>query len=154
MEQLSLDNYQKFKDLSVFPSEQIVKLFLSIPKAKTLQYLRGFKKDNLEDLLKSAPGHLNEQWRKALEAEPDTVGELMQSAPLVLNGNLTIEDAIKEITKIPKQIIFTYGMVVDDDDKLTGVLVFRDIFYHKSEELLKDICFKDPLCFNPDEDIM
>jgi len=154
MEQLSIDNYQKFKDLSVFPSEQVIKLFLSIPKAKTLQYLRGFEKDNLENFLKDAPSHLSEQWRKALEAEPDTVGELMQSAPLVLNGKLTIEDAIKEITKIPKQIIFTYGMVVDDDDKLTGVLVFRDIFYHKPEELLKDICFKDPICFNPDEGII
>ena len=120
----------------------------------SILFIRWESQDNLENFLKDAPSHLNEQWRKALEAEPDTVGELMQSATLILNGNLTIEDAIKEITKIPKQIIFTYGMVVDDDDKLTGVLVFRDIFYHKPEELLKDICFKDPICFNPEEEII
>ena len=53
MEELSIENYQKFKDLSVFPSEQVIKLFLSIPKAKTLQYLRGFEKGDLENLLKN-----------------------------------------------------------------------------------------------------
>ena len=51
MAQLSIENYQKFKDLSAFPSEQVIKLFLSIPKAKTLQYLRKFDKEAIEEIL-------------------------------------------------------------------------------------------------------
>ena len=117
MEKLSIQNYQKFKNLSHFPNEQLIKLFLSIPKAKSLGYLRKFDKNSLENLLDDSPKHLSEQWRTALEAEPDTVGELMQPAPLILNENLSIEQAIKEITKIPKQIVFTYGMIVDDNNK-------------------------------------
>ena len=154
METLSIENYQKHEDLTSFPNEQIIKLFLSIPKAKTLHIMRSFNSDFLEKLLADAPSHLSTQWRKALEAKPDTVGELMQPAPLILNQNLSIEEAIEEITKIPKQIIFTYGMVVDDNESLIGVLVFRDLFYHKQEELLKDVCFKDPICFKPDEAIL
>ena len=116
--QIFVENYQKFKDLSIFPNEQLIKLFLSIPKAKSLGYLRKFDKDTLEKFLADAPSHLSSQWRKALEAEPDTVGVLMQPAPLILNENLSIEQAIQEITKIPKQIVFTYGMIVDDNNKL------------------------------------
>ena len=63
--------------------------------------------------------------------ERDSVGELMQPAPLVLNENLTIKEAIDLVREIPKQILFTYGMVVNDNNELTGVLIFRDILYHE-----------------------
>ena len=154
MESLSNQNYEKFEDLSIFPTDQLIKLFLTIPKAKTLSILRSFDSDVLKKLLKDSPGHLSRQWSMSLKFDPDTVGELMQPAPLILNENLSIEEAIGEITKVPKKILFTYGMVVDDNNKLTGVLVFRDLFYHKPGELLKDVCFKSPICFKAHENVL
>ena len=154
MESLSKQNYEKFDDLSVFPNDQLIKLFLTIPKAKTLSILRGLDSDFLNKLLKDCPNHLSQQWSMSLKFNRDTVGELTQPAPLILNESLSIEEAIKEIPKIPKQILFTYGMIVDDNNKLTGVLVFRDLFYHKPEELLKDVCFKNPVCFKADENVL
>ena len=153
-EQLSKENYHSFKDLSIFDFDQLRKLFLSLPKAKTLLILRSFEESFLESFLYEAPEHLSKQWRMSLQYETDTVGELMQPAPLILNENATIAEAIELVRKIPKQIIFTYGMVVSDNNELTGVLVFRDIFYHKDNEKLKDICFKDPISFKVNEDVL
>ena len=152
--ELTNKNYHSFKDLTVFPHDQLVKLFLSIPKATTLGILRKFDKSYTEQLFNSAPHHLAKQWRMSLMYEKDSVGELMQPAPLVLNENLTIKEAVDLVREIPKQILFTYGMVVNDNNELTGVLVFRDIIYHESGELLKDISFKDPVSFDFNENIL
>jgi magnesium transporter len=45
-------------------------------------------------------------------------------------------------------------MVVNDNNELTGVLVFRDILYHENNELIKNISLKNPLCFKPDENVL
>ena len=152
--ELNKNNYHSFKDLTKFQPEEIIKLFLSIPKAKTLLLLRSFEESFLEVILNAAPKHLKTQWSSSLQYAKDTVGELMQPAPLVLNENNTIAEAIEIVRKIPKQILFTYGMVVSDSNKLTGVLVFRDIFYHEPDEILKDICFKDALSFKVRENVL
>ena len=152
--ELTKKNYHSVKDLTIFPHDQLVNLFLSIPKATTLGILRKFNKSFIEQLLNSAPHHLAKQWRMSLMYEKDSVGELMQPAPLVLNENLTIKQAIDLVREIPKQILFTYGMVVNDNNELTGVLVFRDILYHEDGELLKDISFKSPVCFDFNENVL
>ena len=152
--ELTKKNYHSVKDLTTYPHDQLVKLFLSIPKATTLGLLRTFNKSFIEQLFNAAPHHLAKQWRMSLMYERDTVGELMQPAPLVLNENLTIKEAVDLVREIPKQILFTYGMVVNDNNELTGVLVFRDIIYHESGELLKDISFKDPVCFEFNENVL
>ena len=152
--ELTNKNYHSFKDLTVFPHDQLVKLFLSIPKATTLGILRKFDKSYIEQLFNSAPHHLAKQWRMSLMYERDSVGELMQPPPLILNENLTIKEAVDLVREIPKQILFTYGMVVNDNNELTGVLVFRDILYHDDGELIKDISFKDPVCFDFNENVL
>ena len=45
VETLSKDNYHKYEDFSVFPTDQLVRFFTSIPKIKTLNILREFEQD-------------------------------------------------------------------------------------------------------------
>jgi magnesium transporter len=151
---LTKDNYQEHEDLSIFPTNQLVSFFTSLPKIKTLNILRGFDQDFILKFLDEAPEHLSIQWKSSLKFKPSTVGELMQPAALVLNENKTIEDAIAQIKTIHKQKQFTYGMIVDDTNVLTGVLVFKDVFYHKLNEKIKDICFKNPICLDAEADIL
>ena len=126
--ELTKDNYQKYKDLSVFSTDQLVDFFATIPKIQVLRFLRKFAPAILSKLMEECPSELSSQWKMGLDYQENTVGELMQPAALVLNENQTIADAIKEIKKIPQEILFTYVMVVDDNQRLTGVLVFKDVF--------------------------
>ena len=152
--ELTKDNYHKFDDLSIFPHGQLTKFFMSIPKIQALGFLRNFESDFLLRYLESCPDDLSEDWKGSLKYKTRTVGELMHPAALVLNENQTIEDAINEVKKIPKKILFTYGMIVDGDNKVTGVLVFKDVFYHEPNEFLKDICFKNPICLDAEADVL
>jgi magnesium transporter len=78
----------------------------------------------------------------------------MHPSPLVLNENKTVEDVITELKKIHKNKQFTYGMVVDEANIMTGVLVFKDVFYHESNAILKDICIKNPVCLKAKDEII
>ena len=151
---LRKDNYQQFDDLSIFPADQLVSLFTSIPKIKTLSILRSFEQDFILKFLDECPEHLSAQWKMSLKFKPDTVGELMQPSVMVLNENKTIEDAITEIKTIHKDKQFTYGMIVDDANIITGVLVFKDVFYHEPNAILKDVCRKNPICLKAEDDVL
>ena len=151
---LSKENYQDQEDLTTFPTDQLVSLFTSIPKIKTLSILRSFEQDFILRFLGECPEHLATQWKRSLKFKPGTVGELMHPSVLVLNENKTIGDAITEVKKIHKAKQFTYGMIVDDANVITGVLVFKDVFYHEPNALLKDVCFKNPSCLKAEEDVI
>ena len=151
---LTKDNYQEHEDLSIFPTNQLVSFFTSLPKVTTLNLLRDFDQNFILKFLDEAPEHLSIQWKSSLKFKPGTVGELMQPAALVLNENDTIEDAITQVKTIHKQKQFTYGMVVDDANVVTGVLVFKDVFYHEPNELIKNICFKNPITLDAEADIL
>ena len=153
-EVLSKDNYQKYEDFSVFPTDQLVRFFTSIPKIKTLNILREFEQDFILNFLDDCPSHLAEQWKMSLKFKPGSVGELMHPSPLVLNENKTIEDAIIELKKIHKDKHFTYGIIVDNDNRVTGVLVFKDVFYHEPNAVLNNVCLKNPILLNPDDDVL
>ena len=151
---LRKDNYQQFDDLSIFPADQLVSLFTSIPKIKTLSILRSFEQDFILKFLDECPEHLSAQWKMSLKFKPGTIGELMQPSVMVLNENKTIEDAITEIKTIHKDKQFTYGMIVDDANIITGVLVFKDVFYHEPNAILKDVCLKNPICLKAEDDVL
>ena len=151
---LTKDNYQEHEDLRIFPTNQLVSFFTSLPKVTTLNLLRDFDQNFILKFLDEAPEHLSIQWKSSLKFKPGSVGELMQPAALVLNENHTIEDAITQIKTIHKQKQFTYGMVVDEANVVTGVLVFKDVFYHEPNELIKNICFKNPITLDAEADIL
>ena len=152
--EITKQNYHSVKDLTTISHDNLIKLFLSLPKGKSLSLLRKFDKPFLEQLLNSAPEHIKTQWILALKYKTGSVGELMQPAPLILNEKMTVGEAIESVREIPKKILFTYGMVVNDSNELTGVLVFRDVLYHQKEELIKDICFKNASSFKADDDVL
>ena len=152
--EITKHNYHSVKDLTTISHDNLIKLLLSLPKGKSLSLLRKFDKPFLEQLLNSAPEHIKTQWILALKYKTGSVGELMQPAPLILNEKMTVGEAIESVREIPKKILFTYGMVVNDSNELTGVLVFRDVLYHQKEELIKDICFKNASSFKADDDVL
>ena len=150
---LTKETYKKYKDLSIFPSDQLVEFFSTIPKIQVLRLLRKFEPAILSRFMEECPRDLSSQWEMGLKYSENSVGELMQPAALVLNETKTIADAIAGIKTTPKETLFTYGVIVDASHRVTGVLVFKDVFYHESNTLLKDVCLKNTICLKATDDI-
>lgn len=80
----------------------------------------------------------------------DTIGRLMEPATAVFGMGVTVRQAIDRIRELVKESLFTYAYVVDDEGRLRGVVVMRDLLYTDPGELLIEIMVENPFFFNPE----
>lgn len=72
--------------------------------------------------------------------DPDTAGGVMNTEVVILDHGLTVDQAISMIrTEIEDKEIPYYAYLVDEDEKLVGVLSLRDLLMSRPGKLLKDL---------------
>lgn len=101
--------------------------------------------DELEEghrdvLLNSLTHEDAEELRRLLAFDPDTAGGIMNTEIILLNYSITVDEAIMEIRQGMEEDMEVpyYAYVVDDDDKLAGVLSLRDLMLSKPGTVLRD----------------
>ena len=78
--------------------------------------------------------------RTLMTFDPDTAGGVMNTEVVVLDQGLTADQAISFIRKsIEESEIPYYGYVVDENDRLVGVLSLRNLILSKPGKFLKDL---------------
>jgi len=133
------------------PDEIIIAVLSGIESSLAQKILRNFPADRSEVITPHLSGTIGEQWELNLSYPEDTIGRLMEPATGILEDHVTVADAIDHIREKDKEnIVFTYGYVVDDDNKLQGVIVMRDLLLAKPGTLLQDIMIENPFCFTPE----
>lgn len=81
-----------------------------------------------------------EELRNLLAFDPDTAGGIMNTELILLEQDITVDEAIKRIRRGMEEDmeIPYYAYVVDEDDKLVGVLSLRDLMLSKPGTILRD----------------
>ena len=137
--------------LLVEPNDTVIAVLSSLEPRLAQKILRNFPSERSEEITPHLPANLGEQWELNLSYPEDTIGRLMEPAYGILKKEVTVAEAIDHIRERDKEnIIFTYGYVVDDDKKLLGVIVMRDLLLAESDDTLGDIMIENPFCFTPE----
>ena len=81
-----------------------------------------------------------EELRRLLAFDPETAGGIMNTEIILLEQDMTVDKAIKQIRRGMEEDmeIPYYAYVVDEDDKLVGVLSLRDLMLSKPGTILRD----------------
>ena len=131
--------------------EVIIAVLAAIDPLLAQKILRNFPNERSELITPHLPDDLGEQRELNLRYAEDTIGRLMEPAVGILKNNLTVADAIRHIREMDKNnIVFTYGYVVDEDKKLEGVIVMRDLLLVEQSELFSDVMVENPFRFSPE----
>lgn len=131
--------------------EIVIAVLNDIEPLLAQKILRHFPADRSEIITPQLSGSISEQWELNLSYPDDSIGRLMEPAAGILDNNLTVEDAINHVREKDKEnIVFTYGYVIDENKKLQGVIVMRDLLLAKPDDLLRDIMIEDPFWFTPE----
>ncbi len=85
--------------------------------------------------------------------EEDSLGRLMEPATAVFGMGVTVRQAIDKIRELVKEALFTYAYVIDDEGRLRGVVVMRDLLYTNPNDLLIHIMVENPFYFEPETSI-
>lgn len=90
------------------------------------------------------------QWKRNLQYPEDTVGRLMEPPYAVFSPDETIGDAIEGVRELAKSMLVTYGYVIDDTGRLSGLITMRDLLLSDRQLRLADVMLKDPFTLTPD----
>ncbi len=88
--------------------------------------------------------------RSLLVYPPDSAGGLMTTDIAFLHFGLTAGEAIERIRQLNDEYEdLSYVYVVDDADRLRGVISFRDLVFKRPGANLEEVMVPDPVSVNP-----
>lgn len=97
-----------------------------------------------ERFLQHAPEKLRREIQEHLTYPEDSVGRLMSTNFLTVRTDLTVAEAIERIRQLAqKRFPASYAYVVDEQDRLKGVMNMRDLLLAVPEEKLGAIMRKE-----------
>jgi magnesium transporter len=140
--------------LSEADAETSLQLIRRAPPAFITPILRAMSPDDLTDLLDQLPEDLRqailsslhealEEVRALMQYGKDTAGGIMTTDYVALNERLNVEDAIKEVRAAGEKVMVSYIYVVDDHERLRGVVSLRQLILADPSQTLREIMTKE-----------
>lgn len=84
---------------------------------------------------------------------PGTVGRLMEEPAACFPQDTTVREAREQLRMLARKTVFTYAYCLDEDERLSGVVVMRDLMFADPEQRLADIMLANPFCFTPETSV-
>jgi magnesium transporter len=141
--------------LSLEPREQAT-LLLSLPRGEQRLWLRLLPPDDAADLVQEAPGEererllelLDEVTRQEVRAllahAEDDAGGLMNPRFARIRSEMTVGEAVRYLRKQSAQVeTIYYAYVLDAEQRLRGVVSFRQLFLAPEDGRVQDVMRAD-----------
>ena len=134
----SVPNISKtFQYLGTNDQAMIVSMLPKEQQAAILERLEGEDLEDVEEIMSYAD---------------DSAGSVMTKETFILNQNTTIKAAIAQLQSYPENEKVFYVYVVDDREKLMGVISLRNLVTSKNTKKLREIMIKDIHAVTSDTD--
>ena len=170
-EKLTLFNiiYEKDKEkggevLSELVPEDAADMLKELPVEKISEILQGIAPDNVPPILQSLPEGMQNAVLSAMEKktsedvkelllyEEETAGRIMSPNFYALNENTNVSDAITAMQLEGDVESAFYLYVVDDLERLVGVVSLRQLLFARPNTPLKQIMTKEIISVHPETD--
>ena len=145
-EDLAADTFEEIED------EYKGSIIKELSETKTAELLENMGNDEIADLLEELEGEEREkvlvnlekedaeEVEELLKYEDETVGSIMSKDFISLGLNVTVEETIDILKEMePDEDVMYYIYVTDEDDKVCGIVILRDLLLRSGDTLLKDI---------------
>ncbi|MCM0646847.1 CBS domain-containing protein [Clostridium swellfunianum] len=129
------------KDLLESISEtKAAELFDSMPNDEIADILDEIDEETAEKLLMGMEEEDAEEIRELMKYEDETVGSIMNTDFISFNINIAAQETIELLRELkPDNEVAYYIYIVDEDEKLQGVVSLRDLVVSSPESKLRDI---------------
>ncbi len=134
------------------PLEQISDMFQMIPSDDAAHILDLLPEDLRESVLAAMEEKPSEEVKELLLYEEETAGRIMSPNFYALNQNTNVSDAITAMQLEGDVESAFYLYVVDDEDRLVGVVSLRQVLFARPNTPLKDIMTKDVISVQTETD--
>lgn len=153
---MELDEEDRHKLLKEIPPELIAKRFVdNMETDDAVDLMRELDEDTQEEIL----SHIEDVEQAGdivdlLKYDEDTAGGLMGTEMIVVNENWSMPECIEEMRKQAEEMDEIYYVyVIDDDERLKGVLPLQRLITNPSVSKIKHVMKKDPVVVQDNDSI-
>lgn len=148
--------------LNKLPVELAKEIVAGLPDHILQESLRGLPAQAAADLLAYMPVKRQEGILEGLETEQrwlltrtrlydrDSAGGRMTQDYVMFHQEMTGGEVIRELRHKLENKDLLYVYIVDDANRMTGVLSVRRLVLASPETRVRDLMFKDPICVRPE----
>jgi magnesium transporter len=150
--------------LSLDPAEQLNLLF-ALPPGERRLWIRLLAPDDAADMIQAVPPEdrpallelLDDTTRREVRAllayAEDDAGGLMSPRFARIRPDMTVDEAISYLRKQAAHVeTIYYAYVLDDEQRLLGVVSFRELFQRPGETLVRDLMHTELITVREDMD--
>jgi len=136
---LTVDTKKALGILEKMPSDEVADVLGDLPSEKC------------EELLRLLKPRKSTKVRKLLSHPEETAGGLMTTEFVAIQRNLTVQQTIEKMRELaPDAETVYYLYIVDENEKLAGVLSLRTLIVSPPEVLISQIMEKDLITVEPE----
>src|SRR6266496_2454072 len=144
------DPHEVVKMLEPYPDEFVVRMLELLNPASAVNILQRFDPPRRHTILATASVEGTQQWMRNQTYPERAIGRLMQPPLAVFRPQTTVAQATEQIRQLARKAIITYGFVTDEQEKLLGVIVMRDLLLAQSNQRLEEIMLANPFYLTPE----
>jgi len=121
------------------PPELAVQALATINPMISQQILKEIEDQQRCEILAASPLEKARQWMGNQAYPEDSVGWLMEPPIGIFRPQMSVTETIEGLRRLTRKAFITYGYVTDDQNRLLGVLVMRDLLLARPEQLLSEV---------------
>ncbi|PGK52493.1 magnesium transporter [Priestia megaterium] len=135
------------------PHKKIAQLLNHIDNDDVVALLSELPEEQIQPLLRKMNQKEAKHVKELLAYKPETAGRLMTNRFIWIKKDATVAQTVEKMkTYAHYSETINYLYVVDNANKLAGVVSHRDIILAESEELIEDIMFSRVIAVHEDDD--
>jgi Mg/Co/Ni transporter MgtE len=126
--------------LESISGSKVAEVFDSMPNDEIADILEEVDEETAEKILMSMEKEDAEEVRVLMEYEDETVGSIMNKDFISFNVDITAQETIELLRELkPDGEVAYYIFIVDEEEKLQGVVSLRDLVVSSPDNKLKNI---------------
>lgn len=120
-----------------------------INPGRAQELLAAFAPERRQHIVAAAPPATRSQWLLNERYPPGSIGRMMDPPIGLFRKETTVAEAVEQLRRLVKKAFITYGFVVEEDNRLIGVLVMRELLLAEPGATLETLMLRDPFSLEP-----
>lgn len=149
---ISMDEAERADVVEDLDSQRVSDLVTELQPDDAADVLAELPDEQREEVLDRIPDEQSDKIEELLDYDEDTAGGIMTPELVVLPKNATVGEAVDLVRQASEDEDIHYVYVVDDEQKLYGLVPLRRLVTNPHHRKLADICVRDVVSVRVDDD--
>jgi magnesium transporter len=136
--------------LEHYPDDFVAQMLASLNPALAQSVLERFKSERRQKIIAAAAPATRQQWIRNEAYPENSIGHMMEPALAVFQPGTTVAEATTELRHFVTRAFITYVFVVDEEERLRGVVAMREMLLAGPEQRLDEIMIPNPFHLTPE----